>query len=163
MSDYVITAYRWGQRNGHSYVVGATDDLETAKTLAENHVQYRGGKYGCEVCECKFPDIEEGNAKQIAYFETPYFGAAGDPGTHFEPADRRKPTIKHEESVSDWKKCAVQLAAALKRAGHDCDCLDHGSGDGRYYHAGDDCQVGRIIIRALKEFERTKKEERNER
>lgn len=86
---YVITAYRWGQRNGHSYVVGATTDLEEAKKIADEHVSYRGGKYGCEVCSCSSTNPHDNNAKQVYYVESPYYGAAANPG-HFESADKAK-------------------------------------------------------------------------
>lgn len=76
---YVVTAYRWGLRDAHSYVVGAYRDREEAVRVAREHVNFRGGKYGCEVVECRGPaQADEGgeNAieKQVAYFESSYPG-----------------------------------------------------------------------------------------
>ena len=81
MSDgttiYVVTAYKWGLRDNHSYVVGAYTDLEQAKCIADSHVEYRGNKYGCEVTSCVQNDneLEDGNDElRMYYVECPYFG-----------------------------------------------------------------------------------------
>lgn len=42
---YVVTMYRWGSREGHSYLVGVFYDLEKAKIEAEKEREHRGGKY----------------------------------------------------------------------------------------------------------------------
>jgi hypothetical protein len=87
---YVVTAYRWGQRNAHSYVVGAFTDLDKAQACAVAHVDYRGGKYACEVVEAGAWNEETDNAgRQVFYVESPYYGMAGDAG-HFHPADQSK-------------------------------------------------------------------------
>ena len=49
---YVVEALRWGDREQHSYVVGVYDTLEAAKNAADEHAQYRGGKYVCVVVRC---------------------------------------------------------------------------------------------------------------
>ena len=49
---YVVEALRWGDREQHSYVVGVYDTLEAAKNAADEHAQYRGGKYVCVVVQC---------------------------------------------------------------------------------------------------------------
>lgn len=49
MIIYVVTAYRWGDREKHSYVVGAYDNLVDANTQARREEMYRGGKYECEI------------------------------------------------------------------------------------------------------------------
>lgn len=49
---YVVEALRWGDREQHSYVVGVYDTLESAKNAADEHAQYRGGKYECVVQQC---------------------------------------------------------------------------------------------------------------
>lgn len=41
---------RWNDREGHTYVIGVYDDEVTALTEAWEHMKYRGGKYGAEVC-----------------------------------------------------------------------------------------------------------------
>lgn len=81
---YVVSAYRWGLRDCHSYVVGAKMSRDEAVTLADAHVEYRGGKYGCEVVEC---DGE--TAKSVYYHECPYFGVAGH-GNTAQPVDTNK-------------------------------------------------------------------------
>lgn len=87
MNIFVVTAYRWGQRNAHSYVVGAFADFEKAKACAIAHVDYRGGKYGCEVVAAgEWTEDSDNSGKQVFYVESPYFGMAGDSG-HFHPAN----------------------------------------------------------------------------
>lgn len=49
LSVYVVTAYRWGGRENHSYLVGVYDNQEKALKVASEHNKYRGGKYDCEV------------------------------------------------------------------------------------------------------------------
>ena len=46
---YVVTAYRWGDKECHSYVVGAFDNLEIAIQHAKAEKEWRGNKYDCEV------------------------------------------------------------------------------------------------------------------
>ena len=48
---YVVTAYRWGERANHSYVVGVCSKKEAAIKMALFERRYRGGKYECEVLE----------------------------------------------------------------------------------------------------------------
>lgn len=48
---YFVTAYRWGDRELHSYFVGAFSTKQKALNAAEAEQQYRGGKYECEVLE----------------------------------------------------------------------------------------------------------------
>lgn len=50
---HVITAYRHGNREGHSYVVGATTDAELAVELAGAAEDYRGKAYECEIVTMK--------------------------------------------------------------------------------------------------------------
>lgn len=50
---YVVTARKWGDNETHNYVVGVFLDMEVAKSVADSHCQYRGGKYSLVV--------EEGN------------------------------------------------------------------------------------------------------
>lgn len=49
---YIVEALRWGDREDHSYVLGLYSDLERAKRAAEEHTEYRGGKYQCLVHQC---------------------------------------------------------------------------------------------------------------
>lgn len=50
-SVYIVMGYRWGDFDGHSYIVGvyATEGQAMAKALHEE--EYRGGKYTCRVVE----------------------------------------------------------------------------------------------------------------
>lgn len=91
-ASYVVTAYRWGQRNAHSYVVGAFADLNRAIRCAMEHVDYSGGKYACEVVEAgewTEANDEAEPARQVHYIESPYYGLAHDSG-HFHAADCNK-------------------------------------------------------------------------
>lgn len=50
---YVIHAYRYGELNAHNYLVDVKEDLNEATKIAEEHREYRGGKYGVSVFEVK--------------------------------------------------------------------------------------------------------------
>lgn len=85
---YVVSAYRYGWRNGHSYVVGCCENIDDAKKLSVAHMNYRGGKYGCEIVECNFNDIDEsGSGRQVHYIESPYYGQLGCHDGWCEPAE----------------------------------------------------------------------------
>jgi hypothetical protein len=49
MLVYIVTAYRFGDRESHSYVVGAFDNEEESLKQAKLEREWRGGKYECEV------------------------------------------------------------------------------------------------------------------
>lgn len=53
---YTVHAYRWGDREKHSYSVGVYTDEKKALEIAEAESEYRGGKYECEVLEW-IPDL----------------------------------------------------------------------------------------------------------
>lgn len=94
---YVVTAYRWGQRNAHSFVVGAYIGVSAAIRCAEEYADYRGGKYACEVVKAwAWSEDEDCVGNQVHYIESPYYGLAHD-GGHFHPADcskRGRPSAK---------------------------------------------------------------------
>ena len=46
---YVVIAYRFGDINLHSYIVGAYDSKEEAMKRAIEEEEFRGGKYACIV------------------------------------------------------------------------------------------------------------------
>ena len=48
---YTVHAYRWGDRDCHSYSVGVYSKKHAALTAAQTEWDYRGGKYECEVLE----------------------------------------------------------------------------------------------------------------
>ena len=56
MEVYVVTAYRFGDRESHSYVVGSFSSLEKAGCAALEERDIRGGKYSCEIV---IADIDE--------------------------------------------------------------------------------------------------------
>jgi len=49
---YIVEALRWGDRENHSYILGLYSDLDRAKSAADAHSEYRGGKYMCQVFQC---------------------------------------------------------------------------------------------------------------
>ena len=53
---YVVTMYRWGDRDAHSYVLGVYTKKNAAIKAAELDTEYRGGKYAPEVLEVR-PNI----------------------------------------------------------------------------------------------------------
>ena len=55
---YTVTAYRWGDRDEHSYSHGVFNNKANALKEAEDHKAYRGGKYECEVLEWDVNSIE---------------------------------------------------------------------------------------------------------
>jgi hypothetical protein len=55
---YTITAYRWGETDNHSYVVGVFSTLEKATICADAHTEYRGGKYACVVDELRLDTFD---------------------------------------------------------------------------------------------------------
>lgn len=66
---YTVHAYRWGDRECHSYLVGVYTKKLKALEAAEAEEEYRGGKYECEVREWKvdnsFDDDGPGMPSQV--------------------------------------------------------------------------------------------------
>jgi len=52
---YVVIAYRWGEQSNHSYLLGVYTKKHAALVAGDEHREYRGGKYECEVIEA---DVE---------------------------------------------------------------------------------------------------------
>ena len=48
---YTVHAYRWGDHERHSYIVGVYAKKHAALKAADVEENYRGGKYICEVLE----------------------------------------------------------------------------------------------------------------
>jgi hypothetical protein len=48
---YVVTAYRFGNNENHSYVVGVFSSRVQARFNADVEESFRGGKYICEISE----------------------------------------------------------------------------------------------------------------
>ena len=59
MSYFIVTAYRWGDKERHSYVVGMTNTKALAVQYAEDEEDFRGGKYRCEVIEIPLNEVME--------------------------------------------------------------------------------------------------------
>lgn len=51
MNVYVVTAYRFGDNELHSYVVGVFTSRDQAKFNADVEETWRGGKYRCEITQ----------------------------------------------------------------------------------------------------------------
>ncbi|MFW5847436.1 MAG: hypothetical protein ACOCVF_00760 [bacterium] len=66
---FVVTAYRWGEKDSHCYIIGASNDLDEAKTWADKHTAYRGGKYACIVDKIILNDYDD---DKINYTEEVY-------------------------------------------------------------------------------------------
>ena len=65
---FVVTAYRYGDKESHSYVLGVFEQRHLAIESAEQERDYRGGKYYCEVLEVEL-DICKGLRKVILPIE----------------------------------------------------------------------------------------------
>jgi hypothetical protein len=57
---YTVHAYRWGDRECHSYSVGVYSKKHAALKSAKTESDYRGGKYECEVLEWTLDSGAEG-------------------------------------------------------------------------------------------------------
>jgi hypothetical protein len=68
--SFVVSAFRWGKRENHSYVVGVFTDISKAIAAANSEVEYRGGKYACviELFETNKYDYE---MEAIEIYKTP--------------------------------------------------------------------------------------------
>lgn len=62
---FTIHAYRWGDRENHSYSVGVRKTSEKALELAKAEEEYRGGKYECEVIKWNINDNTHSVIKSI--------------------------------------------------------------------------------------------------
>lgn len=66
---YIVTAYRWGERENHSYPLGVFTKKSKAIKCADEHTEYRGRKYGCFVEKCIIDSFDN---SQDSYTETIY-------------------------------------------------------------------------------------------
>ena len=62
---YTVHAYRWCDRECHSYSVGVHLGKDSALKQAEHEEDYRGGKYKCEVLEWTLGITEDKPPKVI--------------------------------------------------------------------------------------------------
>ena len=68
MDNYVVMAYRWGQKNAHSYIVTSGTDLDAMISIAEEECQDRGGKYGVVVIRTNPDWRSTTNHEEVKYF-----------------------------------------------------------------------------------------------
>lgn len=75
---YVVTAYRYGDRESHSYVVGVFKKKAKAQEAALAERETRGGMYRCEVLECSVDSALRREFKVVFELERdPLFGSLG--------------------------------------------------------------------------------------
>ena len=67
MKIYIVTAYRWGSKEAHSYVVGAFDTESLAIAQAKLEKEWRGGKYECEVVAMYLNDSLKYKNYEVVY------------------------------------------------------------------------------------------------
>ena len=67
---YAVTAYRFGDRERHSYVVGVYPEKEAALNAADVEEGWRGGSYRSAVLALSLGDGMEGNPDPKSKFET---------------------------------------------------------------------------------------------
>lgn len=72
MSDiyYIVEALRWGNDHDHTYVVGLYNDFDRAVSCAEEHTDFRGGKYVCHVIQCKMNDTVDSDMSGSILYQT---------------------------------------------------------------------------------------------
>ena len=56
---FVVTAYRYGDNEKHSYVVGAYTTREKAEQAKNSEETYRGGKYECGIARLIIDKMHE--------------------------------------------------------------------------------------------------------
>ena len=62
---YTVTAFRWGDTENHSYIVGVYPKKQAAINAANDEAQWRGGKYECEVREWTIGAINEDKSPRM--------------------------------------------------------------------------------------------------
>lgn len=67
METFLAMAYRWGDTNGHHYVIYCGTDEQKAVACAQAECDDRGGKYGCIVWGYKDAGAEQ-EVRKVAYF-----------------------------------------------------------------------------------------------
>jgi len=62
---YAVTAYRWSDKENHSYLVGIYQDENDANYYAEKEEDHRGGKYECEIIKVLIGEYRDDNKEII--------------------------------------------------------------------------------------------------
>lgn len=73
MNVFVVTAYRFGEVNNHSYVVCVCPSIEQAKQAAEKESDWRGGKYACEVTKHPLKEWDNETKIKSCYYSKSLF------------------------------------------------------------------------------------------
>lgn len=72
---YVVTMYRWGDRENHSYVVGAYSTEAKAIEAGRLEEEWRGGKYAHEIVSCRIDQVcNMDNRPEIIYAADSFWG-----------------------------------------------------------------------------------------
>lgn len=64
---FIVTAYRYGDKESHSYVVGAFNNKEEAIKQSNIEREWRGGKYECEVKSMKLNETLKYKNYEVVY------------------------------------------------------------------------------------------------
>lgn len=67
---YIVEALRWGNTEDHTYVVGIWDTFDAAKKAADEHAEYRGGKYVCQVWQAKLNEVINSDWNSSILYQT---------------------------------------------------------------------------------------------
>lgn len=109
MSDiYVVTMYRWGNKENHSYPLGVYTTLDTAKREGDKELDYRGGKYYPEVTQ-HIVDHELKEDKDGFWIQDGYRLAATRCNPAYRKQDKRQPDWLEYPHMTlstrdDWKR-----------------------------------------------------------
>jgi hypothetical protein len=109
---YVVTMYRWGNRENHSYVATVSLDADKARQMAEQEEIDRGGKYQAEVIEVPVDDTDgEKFIDILALKPHPAFSKGADRGV-----------LRELESAEAREKAMVAALAAAFGSGENRRC-----------------------------------------
>jgi hypothetical protein len=109
---YVVTMYRWGNRENHSYVAAVSLDADKARQMAEQEEIDRGGKYQAEVIEVPVDDTDgEKFIDILALKPHPAFSKGADRGV-----------LRELESAEAREKAMVAALAAAFGSGENRRC-----------------------------------------
>lgn len=118
MQPHTVIAYRYGDLNGHSYLVGSYPDFESARHAADVECEYRGGKYGVSVCTGQGAGTIEGVIERV--YHAPSLAGESGPSinlrlTYAEMIGQRIMCRDKGEPIEDIVKYVDELIAHLDR------------------------------------------------
>jgi len=73
---FTVVAYRYGDKEKHSYIVACTFDYDQAVDAADKEEVYRGGKYCCCVEQAVVGEYNQDGDGPFITYETPAFSKA---------------------------------------------------------------------------------------